>query len=101
MSEVIAGVVVPDTELVRAATALVREVADDTVFHHSRRVFLWGSLKAAARGLDVDPELAYVGGLFHDLGLTTAHASRDRRFEIDGAEVARTFLVEHGRPGED
>ena len=79
----------------------MREAADDTVFHHSRRVFLWGSLKAAARGLDVDPELAYVGGLFHDLGLTKAYASEDRRFEIDGAEVARTFLLEHGRSEED
>ena len=58
-------------------------------------------MKAAARGLDVDPELAYVGGLFHDLGLTKAYASEDRRFEIDGAEVARTFLLEHGRSEED
>ncbi|HUQ54725.1 HD domain-containing protein [Lentzea sp.] len=101
MSEVIAGVVVPGTELVRAATSLVRKVADDTLFHHSRRVFLWGSLKAAARGLEVDPELAYVGGLFHDLGLTREYATGDRRFEIDGAEVAREFLLEHGRSEED
>lgn len=101
MAEVIAGVVVPDTELVRAATSLVREVADDTVFHHSRRVFLWGALKAAARGLQPDPELLYVGGLFHDLGLTRPHASRDQRFEIDGAEAARTFLLEHGRSDDD
>lgn len=97
MSEVIAGIAVPDTRLVREATALVREAADDTLFHHSRRVFLWGSLKAAARGLAVDPELAYVGGLFHDLGLTSAFATKDRRFEIDGADAARQFLLDHGR----
>jgi HD superfamily phosphodiesterase len=101
MSEVIAGVVVPDTELVRAATSLVRDVADDTVFHHSRRVFLWGALKAAARGLEVDPELLYVGGLFHDLGLTQHYASQGQRFEIDGAEAARTFLLEHGRSDDE
>lgn len=97
MPEVIAGITVPDTALVRAATSLVREAADDTLYHHSRRVFLWGSLKAAARGLTVDPELAYVGGLFHDLGLTPAYATKDRRFELDGAEAARTFLLDHGR----
>lgn len=101
MAEVIAGVEIPDTELVRAATELVRKVADDTLFHHSRRVFLWGSLKAAARGLEVDPELAYVGGLFHDLGLTGFYASKELRFEIDGAEAARTFLLEHGRSEEE
>jgi HD superfamily phosphodiesterase len=101
MPEAIAGITVPDTELVRAATARVREAADDTLFNHSRRVFLWGSLKAAARGLDVDPELAYVGGLFHDLGLTGAYATKDQRFELDGAEAARRFLLDHGRSARD
>lgn len=101
MSEVIAGITVPDTQLVREATALVREATDDTLFNHSRRVFLWGSLKAAARGLDVDPELAYVGGLFHDLGLTTAYGTKDQRFEVDGADAARDFLLDHGRPASE
>ena len=97
MAEIIAGVTIPDTELVREATARVRKVTDDTLFNHSRRVFLWGSLKAAARGLDVDPELAYVGGLFHDLGLTSTYGTKDQRFEIDGADAARNFLLEFGR----
>ncbi|MFD8719109.1 HD domain-containing protein [Streptomyces sp. NPDC059629] len=101
MSEVVAGITIPDTELVASATKLVRDAADETLFNHSRRVFLWGSLKAAARGLDVDPELAYVGGLFHDLGLTSRYATKTRRFELDGAEAARTFLLEHGRSEED
>ena len=97
MPETIAGITIPDTELVRQATSLVRESADETIFHHSRRVFLWGMLKSAARGIEVDPELAYVGGLFHDLGLTPAYATTDRRFELDGAEAARGFLLDHGR----
>ncbi|WP_430332422.1 HD domain-containing protein [Rhodococcus sp. ACT016] len=97
MPDIIAGITVPDTDLVREATSLVREVADETLFNHSRRVFLWGALKAAARGLDVDLELAYVGGMFHDLGLTSTYATANRRFELDGAEVARSFLLEHGR----
>lgn len=101
MPESIAGITIPDTDLVRAATSLVRAATDDTLFHHSRRVFLWGSLKAVARGLVVDPELAYVGGLFHDLGLTPAYATKDRRFELDGAEAARDFLIEHGRSEQD
>lgn len=101
MSEVIAGVSIPDTELVREATARVRKVADETLFNHSRRVFLWGSLKAAARGLQVDPELAYVGGLFHDLGLTTEYGTTGQRFEIDGADAARDFLLDFGRSAQD
>src|SRR5689334_13376264 len=97
MPEIIAGISVPDSDLAREATALVRQAADDTLYNHSRRVFLWGSLKAAARGLTVDLELAYVGALFHDLGLIPAFAKQDRRFELDGAEAARGFLLEHGR----
>ncbi|MEV7451375.1 HD domain-containing protein [Streptomyces nigra] len=101
MPETIAGISIPDTDLVRQATSLVRESADETLFHHSRRVFLWGMLKSAARGIEVDPELAYVGGLFHDLGLTSAYATTDRRFELDGAEAARRFLLDHGRSEEE
>lgn len=97
MAEVIAGVTIPDTELVREATAIVRKATDDTLFDHSRRVFLWGSLKAAARGLDIDPELAYVGGMFHDLGLTTEYGTEHQRFEIDGADLARKLLLDSGR----
>ncbi|MDH6246634.1 HD domain-containing protein [Mycobacterium sp. OTB74] len=97
MAEVIAGVTIPDTELVREATAIVRKAADDTIYNHSRRVYLWGSLKAAARGLDVDPELAYVGGMFHDLGLTSVYRTTGQRFEIDGADAARNLLLDYGR----
>ncbi len=49
----------------------------------------------------VDPELAYVGGLFHDLGLTAAHGRKDQRFEVDGADLARSFLLDHGASERD
>ncbi|HEX4791746.1 MAG TPA: HD domain-containing protein, partial [Actinospica sp.] len=44
------------------------------------------------RKLVADPELVYVGALFHDLGLTDRYRTKDRRFEVDGADVARAFL---------
>jgi HD domain len=96
MTEIIAGVAIPDTALARAATDFVRDAADDLLFHHSRRVFLWGTLKGRYRGLEADPNLLYVGAMFHDLGLTEKYRTTNRRFEIDGAETARTFLLEHG-----
>jgi hypothetical protein len=64
-------------------------------------VFLWGSLYARQAGLDHDPELFYVGALFHDLGLVQGeHRSEAERFEIDGANAARRFLEGHGVPEE-
>ncbi|GMA39143.1 HD domain-containing protein [Mobilicoccus caccae] len=101
MTETIAGITVPDTELARAATELVREATDDNVFHHSRRVFFFGMIKAAHQGKQVDPELAYVGGMFHDLGLTPGYRTTERRFEVDGAQAAYDFLREHGRSEEE
>jgi hypothetical protein len=102
MTETIAGIQIPGTDLVRDATDVVRSATDDpvvgdTLFHHSRRVFLWGMLKSKARGIEVDPELAYVGGMFHDLGLTQSFRTPSQRFEVDGAEAAYRFLRDHGR----
>jgi hypothetical protein len=93
-----AGVTVPDTKLAREATELVRSVTTDLVFHHSRRVFWFGSLQGRNRGLSVDPELLYLGAMFHDLGLNEQFRRSGRRFEVDGADEARRFLQGHGVP---
>jgi hypothetical protein len=96
MTQTIAGITIPDTALVREATDLVREATDDLLFHHSRRVFLFGVLQGRRRGLEPDLELLYVAAMFHDLGLTPAFASDDLRFEVDSANAAKAFLLEHG-----
>lgn len=98
MSEMIAGITIPDSPMAREATELVREVAAPLIFHHSRRVFLFGSLRGAELGLEADPELLYIGAMFHDLGLTETYRRTDQRFEIDAADEARRFLLAHGIP---
>lgn len=100
MAESIAGVRIPDSALTREATELVRDAASPMLFDHSRRVFLWGSLRGQDHGAPFDPELLYVGAMFHDLGLTRRFRRTDQRFEIDGADEAHRFLVEHGITGE-
>ncbi|MBO1114045.1 HD domain-containing protein [Bordetella petrii] len=96
MAEIIAGIRIPDSAIARAATELVRDTEDDLLYHHSRRVFLWGALTGQRRGLEYDPELLYLGAMFHDMGLTQPHASPDLRFEVDGANAARDFMKSHG-----
>jgi HD domain len=93
-----AGVTVPDTKLAREATDLVRASTSDLVYDHSRRVYFWGSLQGRNRGLSFDPELLYIGAMFHDLGLNPEHRESGRRFEVDGADEARKFLQAHGVP---
>lgn len=100
MADTVAGIAVPDSALARSATELVRDATDELLYHHSRRVFLLGSLQGRRLGLAADPELLYVGAMFHDLGLTPAYRRDDQRFEIDGADEARRFLLAHEVPEE-
>src|SRR3978361_205039 len=94
--ETIADVAVPDTALVREITEFIRDAESDLLFHHSRRVFLFGALQGRRRGLQPGRDLLYAGALFHDLGLTQRYRASSLRFEVDSANAARTFLVERG-----
>jgi HD superfamily phosphodiesterase len=95
MTATIADIAVPDTALAREAAELVRDTAGPLLYDHSSRVFLFGALQGRRRGLEFDAELLYVAALFHDLGLVAGHRT-DRRFELDGADEARRFLLGHG-----
>ena len=91
----ISGVTVPDSGLAREATELVRDTESGLLFNHSSRVYYFGVLAGRRRGLKFDPELLYIGAMFHDMGLTPQHSSKSDRFEIDGANAARAFLCQH------
>jgi hypothetical protein len=96
--QIAAGVTIPDTKLATEATDFVRQSTTDLVYHHSRRVFWFASLQGANRGLSFDPELLYIGALFHDLGLNEQFRGSGRRFEVDSADEARQFLQAHDVP---
>lgn len=93
--DAIAGIAIPDTPLVREITAYIRDAEDDLLFDHSCRVFLFGALQGRRRGLDPNPELLYAGAMFHDLGLTERYRTSQLRFEVNSANAAREFLLEH------
>lgn len=83
---------IPDSQLAREITELVRDTESPLLFHHSSRVFHFAALAGRRRGLAFDPELLYCGCMFHDMGLTHRHSSACERFEVDGANAARDFL---------
>jgi HD superfamily phosphodiesterase len=92
----IAGIAIPDTPLTREITEYIRDTEDELLFNHSRRVFLFGALQGRRRGLEPDLELLYAGSMFHDIGLTEGYRTSMLRFEVDGANAARDFLLERG-----
>ncbi|MEA2280375.1 MAG: hypothetical protein QOK21_982, partial [Solirubrobacteraceae bacterium] len=48
-----------------------------------------GALQGERMRLSYDPELLYIGAMFHDIGLVEGHRSAHDRFEVDGANAAR------------
>jgi hypothetical protein len=96
MSEIIAGVEIPETAAVIEATRHVQQSITPLIYHHSRRVFLFGQIHARRLGVTPDPELLYLAAMFHDTGLVAPFSDAEQRFEVDGADHGRKFLLEHG-----
>ena len=63
MSEIIAGVEVPETAAVAEATRLVQKTISPLLYHHSRRVFFFGQIHGHLLGVEPDPELAYLAAM--------------------------------------
>jgi hypothetical protein len=89
---------VPDTQLTREATGLLREFSTTLLFNHSHRVFFWANELGQQAGQKFDVELLFVCAAFHDLGLLERFSSADDRFEVDGANAVRQFLEHHDVP---
>jgi hypothetical protein len=96
MIETIAGVRVPDSRIAREATELILDTTTPLIYHHSRRVFLFGTLQSRVLGIEPDAELLYVAALFHDTGLVPPYRGKAQRFELDGADAAKSFLTTSG-----
>ena len=103
-TKVIAGVSVPDTPLISKAYQFARENLDDFAFNHVVRSWLFGIFIGdnipPFQGRDV--ELHSIAALLHDLGWSKSPEiiSKDKRFEVDGANAAREFLIREGKKAE-
>lgn len=92
----VSGIAIPDSQLAREITELVRDTESELLYRHSLRCYCWGCLAGRRKGLKYDAELLFAASMFHDLGLTARYESSQLRFEVDGANAARDFLRGHG-----
>ncbi len=92
---IFAGIKVPDTVLVRDAIDLSRSASEPFLFNHAMRSWLFSLLLSEGAERAPDPELLAVATILHDLGLTDRYTA-ENRFEVDGANAARSFLKGRG-----
>jgi len=100
MNLTISATSIPDTNLAKEATEILREQSTDLLYNHSIRVYLFAAEQGRQQKLRFDPELLYVSAVFHDLGLIKKYSSASERFEVDGANAVRQFLTAHNVPEE-
>lgn len=91
----LAGITVPDTLLIDEAMAFARRACEPYLFNHVMRSWLFAAKLAELEGIAHDGEVLAVGTLLHDITLNK-HYAGPRRFEVEGADLARSFAVERG-----
>ena len=88
-------ITIPDSKLCQKATRLVEQVSSKCLCNHCMRTYFFGALLGQREGLKYDRELFYVAAILHDLGLTDTFRG-EQRFEVDGADAAKKFVLEQG-----
>jgi hypothetical protein len=91
----IAGISVPDTPLVRRALDHARRECEPYLFNHVVRSWLFAARLGQLRNIDHDAEVVAVGTLLHDITLNERFDG-PRRFEVEGADLARQFARQGG-----
>jgi len=94
-SRILAGVSVPDTPLVQQALEYARRECEAYLFNHVVRSWLFAARLGQLSNIDHDSEVVAVGTLLHDITLNERFDG-PRRFEVEGADLARTFSRQGG-----
>jgi hypothetical protein len=94
-TRLLAGVSVPDTPTISRAIEFAREKSEPYLFNHVMRSWLFAALIAQRKQTPHDGEVVAVTTILHDVGLVEAFDG-PLRFEVEGANVARTFARKEG-----
>jgi HD domain-containing protein len=94
-TRLLAGIRVPDGPLIMAAIEYAQRLSEPFLFNHAMRSWLFAELIGQTKGIDFDREVVAVGTILHDIGLT-AGVPGVNRFEVNGAQAARSFTTGRG-----
>jgi hypothetical protein len=91
----LAGIYVPATPIIDRAIEFAREHCEPYLFNHVMRSWLFAVRLGQFKDVPFDAEIVAVGTLLHDITLNETFAG-PRRFEVEGADLVRTFARECG-----
>ena len=91
----IAGVNVPDTPVITTVIEYVQRLSEPYLFNHAMRSWLFAEAIGRIKGIEYDQEVVAIGTILHDIGLT-AGVSGPNRFEVNGADAARSLIKDEG-----
>jgi hypothetical protein len=94
-SRMLAGISVPDTPIVTHAMEYARERCEPYLFNHVVRSWLFAARLGQIQSIKHDAEVVAIGTLLHDITLNERF-NGPRRFEVEAADIARTFARESG-----
>ena len=85
---------IPNAQHCQQALEIVTEFSPEYLVNHCLRSYAFGVAMAHRVKKSIDKKVFFLGAIMHDLGLTPTFDSGNS-FEIDGAEAARSFCIEH------
>ena len=90
--------------MINAAYNYVKEHCSECTLNHCLRSVAFGLIfckkfPPIANNPDIDTENIVISTLLHDMGWATTKSllSSDKRFEVDGANIARDFITAHDK----
>ena len=93
--QALAGIQVPATRIVDRAIEYARQKCEPYLFNHVVRSWLFAARIGQLQKIEHDAEVLAVGTLLHDITLNKDFAG-PRRFEVEGADLARSFATDIG-----
>jgi hypothetical protein len=94
-TRILGGISVPATAIVDRAMEYAKQKCEPYLFNHVVRSWLFATRIGQLENIKHDAEVLAVGTLLHDITLNKSFAG-PRRFEVEGADLARSFATDIG-----
>lgn len=89
---------IPDSPVCAAALEVAAAYCSPALLNHSVRAYVWAAAYGTEQGIAFDPELLYVGAMFHDIALVPEFDSHSVGFDDASGHVAWVFGAGAGWP---